>query len=175
MKVITKTRLICAVLTVLLATAVLAQEVKWKNWNWEVFNIRFKIPDFVKPTTFKDTKKFSATDNKSFTVSIYPWNNADEEPQVSAKKSYDGFSAVKDKEVIAEYAVNITDFQGYMIVGKGMNIQYNYPQYFAIFGLYEPKSKLNLLVTFGWWDDAEKNDYFRDICDKIAESVQIMK
>lgn len=172
-----KIQLIVAVLGIFFLAGTLSAEekTKWNNWGWEVFNLKFKLPSFVKITK-QDSEVLSASDGKSFSINVFAWIKEGEKAQSIAQGSYDSYDVVKNKEIVTEHEVNMVNqgFDGYLIVGKGIAIKQNKGLWFAIFGMVDPKTKTSLLVSFAWWDEEEKNQYFSEICDKIAESFHIV-
>ena len=127
--------------------------------------------------TKQDKEVLSASDGKSFSINIFAWIKEGEQAQNIAQGSYNSYNVVRDKEIVSEHEVNMETqgFQGYLIVGKGVAIKQNRGLWFAIFGMIDPKTNTSLLVTFAWWDDEEKNQFFSEICDKIAESFRIVE
>ena len=147
-------------------------DVAMQNWNWNKYNVKFQAPKGWKVTK-NEAKKFVITDNKDFTMTIAPWEDAAEDAKGVATKGYNNYPA-KDREIVAEQEVkDLKGFEGYIIVAKGT---YNgRALWFASLGLIDPESSVNLYTVFAWWDDPAKNEYFADICDKISASFAKMK
>jgi hypothetical protein len=150
--------------------SVFAQNMK--GWTWKPYNLKFSIPSNLKVTK-ADSKIFSASDGKSFSLNIAPWKDASATAKGIAESTYKNYK-VSSKEIVAQDEVTLEsgDYQGYMIVGKG--IQSGKTLWFAIFGAIDEQSDVNFMTSFAWWDDEDQNEYFAGICDKIAGTFKKM-
>ncbi|MCC5944533.1 MAG: hypothetical protein JJT94_06325 [Bernardetiaceae bacterium] len=140
-------------------------DAQMKHWTYTQYGMGFQLPSYMNVTT-NNNNQFVASGG-AMSVMIEPWNDASASASDIARRAYDRTNAT-NKYVEYKERVNLNGYDGYVIVGDGM--QNGKALVFVTMGMIDPSSATNFLVTILFWDDPSQHDYLVDTAVDIMGS-----
>jgi hypothetical protein len=146
-----------------------------KNWTWKKYNLKFKLPRYMKITRKRSSGSVNklVAKGKGLTVEIVPWRNRSiRNARQAAWSAYRKFTVTKRKRITAQRRVNFSSrLQGYVFFGKGY--QGSRSLSFAILGLINPNSSVNLYVRFQWWSTSDSRN--KALSGRVARTFNLIR